>query len=732
MNKKKSKLPLSKTHPKLAKEAFGWDPSKVLFGSGKKYEWKCQKKHIWIESCNNRTNPNRSENAGCPYCANKKVLSGFNDLETLYPKLAREALGWDPKKILPGTHKKLKWKCKNGHIWSAVVQTRAIRGYGCGFCSGQKPIEGETDLKSTHPALAKEADGWDPSSLKSGSTKNVRWKCKKGHIWTTSPASRIHYVKKNGKLLGCPYCSGRKLLKGFNDLATTNPKLASQAYKWNPNSLSKGSHQKKKWRCLKGHIWIAVVYSRQKHGCPYCSGRLATRGKTDLKTLYPKLANELIDADASVLTVSSNKKLKWKCEQGHIFVSTINSRTRPSAGKGCPICSGRKVLKGFNDLATTFPDLANEALNWDPSEVTAGSGKRFKWKCELGHVWTNSPNSRTSEVHSSGKTLGCPICSGQKLLSGFNDLASTHPQIATLAYGWDPTTVQAGSHGKKLWKCEQGHITKTEITNKVLRKNGLNCSICSNAELLEGFNDMATTFPHLAQQANGWDPKKVIAGTNRKLSWICSFGHAWEATGNNRIQGNGCPICANKVIVIGFNDLSTTYPKIAAEMVNGDPKKVTAGSKRKFKWRCELGHVWNAQVANRTNGTGCPSCAKGGFDPNIDGWLYLIRNDNFRMLQIGISNFPMDRLKVHERNGWELIELRGPMQGDIAYAWEQSILKMLKNAGANLGDSTIYGKFEGFTEAWNQEKFPIKTIRELMNFTEEFEEATQLISATKS
>ena len=91
MPKKKAKLPLSKTHPKLAKEAFGWDPSKVLFGSGKKYEWKCQKKHIWIESCNNRTNPNRSENAGCPYCANKKVLSGFNDLETLYPKLAREA-----------------------------------------------------------------------------------------------------------------------------------------------------------------------------------------------------------------------------------------------------------------------------------------------------------------------------------------------------------------------------------------------------------------------------------------------------------------------------------------------------------------------------------------------------------------------------------------------------------------------------------------------------------------
>ena len=72
--------------------------------------------------------------------------------------------------------------------------------------------------------------------------------------------------------------------------------------------------------------------------------------------------------------------------------------------------------------------------------------------------------------------------------------------------------------------------------------------------------------------------------------------------------------------------------------------------------------------------------------------------------------------------GWELIELRGPMQGDIAYGWEQSIMKMLKNSGANLGDATIDGKFEGFTEAWSHAKFPANTIRELMQLTEEFEE----------
>lgn len=91
------------------------------------------------------------------------------------------------------------------------------------------------------------------------------------------------------------------------------------------------------------------------------------------------------------------------------------------------------------------------------------------------------------------------------------------------------------------------------------------------------------------------------------------------------------------------------------------------------------------------------------------------------MLQIGISNYPEDRLMVHKRNGWELIEVRGPLQGDVAYSWEQSMMKMLRAKGANLGDTTINGKFEGFTEAWSKATFEVKSIQELMQLTEEFE-----------
>ena len=162
---------------------------------------------------------------------------------------------------------------------------------------------------------------------------------------------------------------------------------------------------------------------------------------------------------------------------------------------------------------------------------------------------------------------------------------------------------------------------------------------------------------------------------------------------------------------------------MAREAFCWDPSLVSSGSHTEKLWKCAEGHTWESSPHGRKRGkVGCPSCSSSGYDPNIDAWLYLIKSDHYGMLQIGISNYPENRLKVHERNGWELIELRGPLQGDVAYAWEQSIMKMLQNSGANLGDETIDGKFEGFTEAWSKSTFPVESIRELMRLTEKFEE----------
>lgn len=92
------------------------------------------------------------------------------------------------------------------------------------------------------------------------------------------------------------------------------------------------------------------------------------------------------------------------------------------------------------------------------------------------------------------------------------------------------------------------------------------------------------------------------------------------------------------------------------------------------------------------------------------------------MLKIGITNSPERRINKHMNTKWDVIETRGPMKGELARSWEASILSMLRANGADLSNSKIAGKFDGYSESWSQSTFPVNSIKELMRLTEEFEE----------
>ena len=91
------------------------------------------------------------------------------------------------------------------------------------------------------------------------------------------------------------------------------------------------------------------------------------------------------------------------------------------------------------------------------------------------------------------------------------------------------------------------------------------------------------------------------------------------------------------------------------------------------------------------------------------------------MYQIGITNVPEIRLRKHERLGWVVLQVRGPMDGHLTQQWETAMLRMLKAKGADLSNSEIAGKFDGYSEAWSKSTFKVKSIKELMRLTEEFE-----------
>jgi hypothetical protein len=61
----------------------------------------------------------------------------------------------------------------------------------------------------------------------------------------------------------------------------------------------------------------------------------------------------------------------------------------------------------------------------------------------------------------------------------------------------------------------------------------------------------------------GFNPYHMAQRSNKKTWWKCKNGHEWEATIDHRNSGQGCPICSNKALLYGYNDLETRYPSIA-------------------------------------------------------------------------------------------------------------------------------------------------------------------------
>ena len=257
-----------------------------------------------------------------------------------------------------------------------------------------------------------------PETVSYGSKKKMWWRCKQGHVWDASITSR------SGGKVGCPVCSGHRILLGYNDLWTKRPEIAAE---WDtekngsltPNMVGMGSYQYVWWKCPQGHSYRARVCMRTRKkgsGCPYCSRKVLIPGVNDPTVLYPKIAGQWdkeknLPQKLETLTSTSVYRGWWRCEKGHSYKARVIDRIYNK--QGCPFCAGKKAYPGYNDLATHRPDLAKEwymELNapLTPEMVTLGSGKRVWWRCQFGHVWKAAIFNRVGRANRTG--TGCPIC----------------------------------------------------------------------------------------------------------------------------------------------------------------------------------------------------------------------------------------------------------------------------------------------------------------------------------
>ena len=219
---------------------------------------------------------------------------------------------------------------------------------------------------------------------------------------------------------------------------------------------------------------------------------------------YPELSNEWNYNKNGELTPAmfhpgSCEKVWWLCKKcGHEWKTAICERTGHDK-TSCPKCAKAQqgATKRENNLKTkgsftkTHPEVLKE---WDyernlvaPESLVAGSTFKAWWICnKCDHRWQTTISHRTQR-HS-----GCPCCSNRVIVSGKNDLATTHPNCIS---EWDyekntevtPQNVSYGSNKKAWWKCSKcGYEYMASISS---RASAEHCPQCIKKIKLKTFQE---------------------------------------------------------------------------------------------------------------------------------------------------------------------------------------------------------------------------------------------------
>lgn len=180
------------------------------------------------------------------------------------------------------------------------------------------------------------------------------------------------------------------------------------------------------------------------------------------------------------------KKHHWKC----IYHPDIDIYRSPKIlierrSIGCPICN-HKITKKTNDEAL---DICCQELMeyWDfdknvginPNNFTRASEFAVFWKCNKEHSF----KSKIKDIVISYKNknrFSCPYCENKKVLVGYNDLWTTHPDVAkSLKNPDDGYKYTFGSGVKVEWKCPHCNSINIDYVQHLTSKGG-KCKFCSD------------------------------------------------------------------------------------------------------------------------------------------------------------------------------------------------------------------------------------------------------------
>ncbi len=499
--------------------------------------------------------------AGCTIEQALGLVKRIDTFKSEYPDIAKQ---WHPTKNAPltaedvsyGSGQKVWWLCSQGHEWKAAINSR--RKHGCPFCARQKPT-GDRNFAIKYPELLTEWDGEKnspnkPEDFTPRANIKVWWKCEKGHSWQATICNRTR--EKGGR---CPYCRNLKLCED-NSLAQVRPDIAKD---WHPYKNA------------------------------------------------PLTPNDVL--------AGGTKRIWWICKHGHEWQTSVGLRV--IAGTGCPKCTNqtsRIEIAVYSELCALFSDV-----EWRE--------KIARWECDIllsnrkigieidGVYWhSRKPDlelAKSAAFEAAGIQLfrlrekGLPLLSEHDIY--FKSSEDKFLVVSRLVSSLLKHAELSDQQRVKL----RDYIKESGLINEKLYRK-----LVANLPAPPPGQSLADKYPDIAAQ---WaydlnaplSPEHFRPQANKKVWWRCENYHIWKTTLNIRVgQGTGCPACPRQVIAAPEeNNLAVLNPSLASEWhpeKNGDlrPVDIWPNSNRKIWWQCSKGHEWQAVVASRAAGCGCPYC----------------------------------------------------------------------------------------------------------------------------
>lgn len=541
--------------------------------------------------------------------------------------------GMRPENTLKSSTKEIYMNCSRVRHKPYPIKVCNIRTapYGCPECL-KEDSEEKYKKYSLKLNIPRSTEMWDYTNNEIAlddalisMNKAVNFICEEGHSFTRS----ISTFASNQE---CPVCK--------MDTVAKHPHMVKQWHfeknsSYDINLTSACSKNIVWWRCRKcGYEWQAQINSRKQSAghCPCCEERVVVvKGITDLFTLVPAIkkfydyeANKDINPDN--LSVASQTQVNWKCNKcGYKWRTGVGARIIAEDGKykarACPSCIGQVRIKSYGeeypDLAERFEEELNGCSLYDITN-SKFLNQNYYWNCDICSEVFESALSSMIRARTS-KFKGCIYCAGKKVLKE-NSFAALHPEVMD---EYDPTneidpyTVTERSNKSAKWICRSNSDHKWMAKFDARAKGQGGCNICRGYNYGLMFYEEHSDFEQYYDTENNERPFNSYSNSsNEYVWWKCDKNHSFKWSIINFSRGGifKCPICTNKQLLVGENDLKSQYPDLAmefdSEKNNILPEEILyTNTDDSTWWLCKEGHSFQRSVWYRVNNVReCPIC----------------------------------------------------------------------------------------------------------------------------